>query len=520
MAKHHKSLEQEVEALITQEFAQQEEAHEEDESSTAQPDAQAQETAEAEPRVISVDKYDLPGGETLLRLPDGRAVLLPPGAADDRLDEGAVEGTVESDEAEAAFPPQLEPLEPRAAASAPAPSKATPPVSPKQRGPVRWLVPTALLLLAALALLGGGLLALWPQFGPSATITLVPSMQQVRAHTTITVVTTTATHLGQQQIPGRELPTFTLSQQTTVPTTGTRWQQAQVARGRITFYNAAPSPQTIAAGTLLTGADGVQVVTEQDAFLPAGTLATNGQVSVRARAVAVGPAGNIQANDIYGACCRENVFAQNEAFTGGQDARLLRVVSAHDWQSALSPLKSSLQASVQAAFVSQVQPAETLLEPVACTSTVTANHQVGDEASQFQMTLDEQCHGTVYQTQALLTLVSQAVTAAATRQIGGQGYRRVGELGVHITKSSPGAQGTLTLAVQVSGTWAYQPTMKQIRHLAQVLAGKSVQQARTLLLQQAGVAQVEMNVESGTLPTAPDHIHLIVLEAGSQEANS
>src|SRR6266700_1972685 len=446
MAKHHKSLEQEVEALITQEFAQQEEAHEEDESSTAQPDAQAQETAEAEPRVISVDKYDLPGGETLLRLPDGRAVLLPPGAADDRLDEGAVEGTVESDEAEAAFPPQLEPLEPRAAASAPAPSKATPPVSPKQRGPVRWLVPTALLLLAALALLGGGLLALWPQFGPSATITLVPSMQQVRAHTTITVVTTTGTH----------------------------WQQAQVARGRITFYNAAPSPQTIAAGTLLTGADGVQAVTEQDAFLPAGTLATNGQVSVRARAVAVGPAGNIQANDIYGACCRENVFAQNEAFTGGQDARLLRVVSAHDWQSALSPLKSSLQASVQAAFVSQVQPAETLLEPVACTSTVTANHQVGDEASQFQMTLDEQCHGTVYQTQALLTLVSQAVTAAATRQIGGQGYRRVGELGVHITKSSPGAQGTLTLAVQVSGT----------------------------------------------LPTAPDHIHLIVLEAGSQEANS
>ncbi len=401
-------------------------------------------------------------------------------------------------------------------AAAASPSKAAPPISARGGRPMRWLVPTALLLLAALALLGGGLLALWSQLGPSVTITLLPSMQQVRTRTTITVVTTPSAHLGQQQIPGRILSTLTLSQQTSVPTTGTRWQEAQAARGRITFYNAATFPQTITAGTLLTGTDGVQVVTEQDTFLPAAVLPTDGQASVWAHAVSIGPSGNIGAGDIYGACCRENVFAQNSAFTGGQNARLLRVVSAQDWQRALSSLKTSLQASIQAAFGAQVQSGESLLEPVACTPTVIATHQIGEEASQLQMTLDEQCHGTVYQTQAFMTLASQAVTAAAKKQIGGQGYRRIGDLAVRITKSTPGAQGTLTLAMQVSGTWAYQFSELQMQHLTQVIAGKSAPAARTLLLQQAGVAQVEMNTDgSTTLPTDPDHIHLLVIEAGS-----
>ncbi len=74
-------------------------------------------------------------------------------------------------------------------AAAASPSKAAPPISARGGRPMRWLVPTALLLLAALALLGGGLLALWSQLGPSVTITLLPSMQQVRTRTTITVVT-------------------------------------------------------------------------------------------------------------------------------------------------------------------------------------------------------------------------------------------------------------------------------------------------------------------------------------------
>jgi hypothetical protein len=113
---------------------------------------------------------------------------------------------------------------------------------------------------------------------------------------------------------------------------------------------------------LLTGSDGVQVVTEQDAVLPAAAFPTDGQVTVLAHAVSIGPAGNISPHDIYGACCRENVFAVNPlAFTGGQLARTFRMVTAQNITGTVALLKASLAHSVQAAFAAQVEHLATLI---------------------------------------------------------------------------------------------------------------------------------------------------------------
>ena len=84
----------------------------------------------------------------------------------------------------------------------------------------------------------------------------------------------------------------------------------------------------------MTGADGVEVVTLQDAVIPAGTLATNGRVTVPAQAVNVGPQGNIAANDMYGKCCRDNVFVSNGPFRGGQNARSYQMVTQQNINSA------------------------------------------------------------------------------------------------------------------------------------------------------------------------------------------
>ena len=146
---------------------------------------------------------------------------------------------------------------------------------------------------------------------------------------------------------------ITLSQAKTVPATGTGHQQAQAAYGFITFYNALPTPQTIPAGEMLTGADGVEVVTLQQAVIPAGTLATSGQVAVPAQAVNAGPQGNIAANDLYGKCCRDDVFVSNGPFRGGQDARSYQMVTQQDINSTASSLKTSLDQSAQAALSQQ-----------------------------------------------------------------------------------------------------------------------------------------------------------------------
>src|SRR5258708_13915119 len=112
-----------------------------------------------------------------------------------------------------------------------------------------------------------------------------------------------------------------MSKARTAPTTGKGHQDATSAHGIVTFYNGAPSVQTVAVGTLLTGTNGVQVVTDQDAMIPAVVYPTLGQTTAPAHAVIGGPPGNIKAGQIYGPCCPLNLSPVNPPFPRPQQAR-------------------------------------------------------------------------------------------------------------------------------------------------------------------------------------------------------
>jgi hypothetical protein len=324
-----------------------------------------------------------------------------------------------------------------------------PPLPRKPRRRVLPFVIGALCLLLAIAL---GTVTLLIMFAPSATVTIIPISTQITTTRTVTTVSSNA-DAAQQQVPGRLRDTITLSQAKTMPTTGIGHQQAQAAHGLITFYNALPTPQTIPAGELLIGADGVEVVTLQDAVIPAGTLAINGRVTVPAQAVNAGPQGNIAANDMYGKCCRDDVFVSNGPFRGGQDARSYQMVTQQNIDSVVSGIKASLDQSIQAALRQQVQPNETLITPVPCTSNVITDHKAGEEASHVQVTVSETCTGEVYDTKALYDLLMQAMTQQATGQLG-DGYGLVGDIQTSVTKATLNAhQGTATLQVKVISTW-------------------------------------------------------------------
>ena len=85
-----------------------------------------------------------------------------------------------------------------------------------------------------------------------ATVTIMAKSQQISLNGTL--------HLG------RLLHPITLSQSQTVTTTGTGHQDATQAHGTITLYNGQFAGVTIAAGTLLTGASGVQPPTDKRAL--------------------------------------------------------------------------------------------------------------------------------------------------------------------------------------------------------------------------------------------------------------
>ena len=221
-----------------------------------------------------------------------------------------------------------------------------------------------------------------------------------------------------QQITGLAhiytLPPVTLQQSQVVTATGHGHIAATQAHGTITFYNASTQQQIVDAGTLLVGRDGEQVITDETAYIPAGNLTSNGTVSVWAHAVDYGPAGNIPADDIYGACCRLLVQAVNNQFTGGHDAKDYPLVTKADIATATNNLLAQVQAEMS---FRKLGPGETLVIPVPCATHTTSNHQAGDEAAQVTVIVGQFCSPSAYRPRdvqsSLISLVAGKTKQAA-----------------------------------------------------------------------------------------------------------
>ena len=348
--------------------------------------------------------------------------------------------------------------------------------------------------------------AFLPLFTPSATVTIVATSKQISTTSTLHIVTNGTADTTKNQVAGRVLPTITMSEQKTVPTTGTTRQAAQAAHGYITFYNAAPYVQTIDVGTMITGADGVQVITDQDAIIPAAVIPTEGQTTIRGHVGTPGPQGNIRAGDLYGACCRLNVFVTNGAFHGGQDARTYQSVTQQDINSVVSSLKTSLEQSVQAALQTQVPSVETLLTPLSCTSKVAPDHQPREEATQVHVTINETCTGTTYNTQVATTLLTTLATKDATKRLG-TGYITTG---IHMTQAQRSNHDLVITSVSL---WAYPFTQEQQSSIKTMIAGMSRHNATATLLHMAGVQSVAVTLKnSTTVPSEVQQIHLLFLQ--------
>src|SRR6266699_589090 len=342
---------------------------------------------------------------------------------------------------------------------------------------------------------------LFPLLTPSATVTIIPVERNITLTTAI-------------QVHGRELPALTLIQSTTAPATGKQHQDPTRAACTITFYNGLLSSQTVAAGTIVTGNDGVQIITDQAARIPAGNPPSYGQVTVSAHAVVAGPKGNVPAYDINTACCATSVVSKNtESFTGGAAAREYLVVTRADINTAVTSLLLTLSQSENAALQAQLHPGEALITP-SCNPSVSSNHHPGDEAKQITITVSETCTGFAYVAQQVYADALQLLTAQATTTLGAE-YALLGDIQITIVHATAiyRSQGRASMVVQVTGTWVYQITPGVQHHLLNLIAGKTMQQAGAMLVQFLGIAGAQISVKGGnrTLPQDPGSIHIIVV---------
>ncbi len=355
----------------------------------------------------------------------------------------------------------------------------------------------------------------------AATVTLVPETKTLSTTLTVTALSTGTPDPARQQVAARLLEVGSPTQSQSVPTTGTGHAPARVGEGTVTLYNAAPYSQTVAAGTVLTGIDGVEIVTDAPAVIPAGNPPIEGEATVPAHAPAIGPQGNIAPLDLNGLCCMAGVSVKNTmAFHDGQYAYDYPMVTQADIDHAAGPLVATLTPATQEDLQGKIGPNEHLAVPVQCQPTVTPDHPVGSDASQVTVSVSVTCHAEAYDHETVVRLVTNALMQQATTSLG-RGYALRGTISTTITPAGAplhAKPGTLTLLVTGQGAWVYQVRRAEQARLTKLIAGLSRQQAIRVLQQQESGHLVAVHIQvsglwaSGTtLPTDPARIQLTVI---------
>lgn len=402
---------------------------------------------------------------------------------------------------------------PPALAPSTVPARQTIPLHPARSRHYRRTITIALfLLLACVLLLVGGIAnPVIASLSPKATITLTPLTAIEQQTVTVQAVTGTP---AKGQIQARLLEVHTPTQHITAAATGRGMHAAQVATGRITFFNLATYAITIPAGVILTGSDRESVITNSSVTVPAGNPPSLGSASVAAHAQYPGPSGNIAKGAINTLCCANGIVARNaNPFTGGQNARSYTMLQQQDIQAAATPLVAALTQQAQSSLKSQLLPREQLIAPH-CTFDVQANPPAGHEATQGAITVWVSCWSEAYNAQG----VAELATASFQQQVSatlGSSYALTGR----ITTSSGQAsvtnaqQGSLSIAVTTRGLWVFQIDRTAFRALLLQVAGKDPGTAQAILLRTPGVSHATIQLSgwnTGTLPTDVGQIELEV----------
>jgi len=332
---------------------------------------------------------------------------------------------------------------------------------------------------------------------PTATITITPQVK---------TITLTAT----MQL-GKLLSPITLSESQTVPTTGHGHQDAKAATGTVTFYNGLFTQQFITQGTEFTSSDGVNIVTTQPAYIPAGNPNTGyGTVTVTAQAVYVGANGNINAGDVN-TTINNGLLVKNNQFSGGQNERDFSIVTKSDTDTAAATLKAKVTASMTAALQGQLMPGESI-QPTPCTPTVAANHQIGDEAETLEVTVSKTCNAIAYDTKELDTQATHLLTTQATKQLG-QGYTVYGNVQVTVTKATTTNKTVVLLSFTTQATYLYQLNANAQQRIVTLIAGKPRETALDQLARLPGIQHASISGISDNQPIPDDltHIHLLIV---------
>jgi hypothetical protein len=346
-----------------------------------------------------------------------------------------------------------------------------------------------------------------------ATITITPNSQQVQDNYTLTGATTT--NPTTREIAVRTITGAAQSPATLAQATGHNQHPATSANGQITFFNSLQTIQKINAGQTLNVGGGIQIVTDQTAFVPAATPPNEGFVVVKAHTIPTGRAGNIGAYTFNStACCAPNITVSNDAaFTGGQDATNYKFLQLSDVNNAISQsIKDATKQGAISDLNKQLQTGEQLLNAPLCTPTPQADQPIGDQGKNVtsaNVSYRMNCTATAYDNLGAQNIIKDLLTQKAN-VTPGPGYVLVNNIQA-ILISQTTTKNTLSFFFTGKGIWAYLFSDAQKLRLEKAIAGKTVADAQTILKNTPGISNATINVNGGnTLPIDYNQISIVI----------
>jgi serine/threonine protein kinase len=344
----------------------------------------------------------------------------------------------------------------------------------------------------------------------NTTVTLIPRAQNESNTYTLSAVTGTP---GTGQIQAHLLTSTAPTQTATATATGSI--PGTKATGQLTFINNTANAITIQSATI-KGNSGIPITFTGPFTVPANPPT----VIVAGIAVNAGTAGNIPTLDISEACCAPNneIFVKNTAFTGGQDAIADSKIQQADIDDAANPLVAAQTPTMQESLSGQVLSNERVVDGSnQCKPKITANHKAGDLARSATVQVAVTCSEEVYDSSALNETVAGLLQTQAQKDPqAGSAYTLQGKIALTVVSDIVvDATGLVKIQVQATGLWVYHFSQTQLQQLARLIAGKSDNDARDLLLQQPGIKDVQLP-STGSLPSNIDEITLKVAAPGEQ----
>jgi hypothetical protein len=393
----------------------------------------------------------------------------------------------------------------------------------------RWVVVTSVALLLILITSGTGILysrrslptlptASRQPFSPvNARVTITPLSSELKNTFDITAVTGTP-DASNRQVTERILSSTLASQTQTAQATGAETIPGTHASGTVAIDNFdTASSLTLTAGSVFSntyGTANIHMVLDASVTVPPAPSSTVwSQRLAPGHILEAGTIGNKEFNNNISGSMSWSVF-NSPPFSNGKDPQTYTVVQQSDIDSTANALEQANAPNSQQVIQPLVHANERLVSTPQCNPNVNSNHQAGDKATSVTVTVSFTCTGEVFDHDTSMTLAANLLNAQASNKLG-PGFALVGKITTKLTNvTSQGAQQKgIGLTIAAQGLWVYQFSDAQKQAFAKLIIGKGKKEANELLLTQAGVAKVDIQITGGTrdsLPFDVSRVNIIV----------